>query len=390
MRNATILLIVHCCLWMVPTSPFSYPVRRVAAVATSALASNSFYSASQTSKWENICLSSSLLVANSRINDDNDHDRGCLRSNIRRKCLQKAWTTASVLPKVVLLSTLSCSGVANAATIPSSNSSKRNNSKSSKGTADFNVCSPPPMILTDIIYPNTFLGRWKCQRVRTRVKGDRLQAELAWKVLGGGGGFGGEQGDDESSNGKGSSMFSERNKKEAFDTAFFSTRDGDVILDRGFDFESRLLQQPEVLKRNVTVHWEAQFPNTLEYEFEKRAIGGIDLTVVQRNIDTPAHNSECFGFNEMIRIRSTRSNNNKRTSNNNGGIFSVVPVQQSVVQIERRYRILDDGPENRVMEGLEVLKTYLVLDNGIVRTDVPTSTTRSRIRLSRSKTQQTF
>ena len=41
----------------------------------------------------------------------------------------------------------------------------------------------------DVLYPPSLLGLWRCERVVTSVEGDALQAEGAWRLLGGDGEF---------------------------------------------------------------------------------------------------------------------------------------------------------------------------------------------------------
>ena len=56
---------------------------------------------------------------------------------------------------------------------------------------------------------------------------------------------------------------------------------------------------------------------------------------------------------------------------------------QRAVRVKRRYRrALDEKSGGRIVEGLEIMKTYRVLD-GIAGVEMPTSTTESQIKLTR-------
>lgn len=203
----------------------------------------------------------------------------------------------------------------------------------------------------DVIYPASMDGVWKCKRVVVSVEGDAGQAELAWRYLGGTGPF---------------------KSIESFDTKFVippdelniqnlyefegSTYKG-TILDRGFELESR---------NECNAQWDIQTSDFLSYSTKEES--AIEVAVVQRKVETPSEKG--FGFNELYRITSSA-----------GGIFSGNRVDRAV-RVQRRYRRALDGDGNRVVEGLEIMKTFRVLD-GIAGTEMPTSTTKSQIKLTR-------
>ena len=200
----------------------------------------------------------------------------------------------------------------------------------------------------DVIYPSSMAGLWKCRRVVTSVEGDSGQAELAWRNLGG----------------KGSIK-----NIESFDTRFllppeelnvqnsFRGVDGEmlkgVVLDRGFEMESR---------NECKALWNMEMSNVLSYVMDE---SDVEIVVVQRKVELPSEKG--FGFNELYRITSSA-----------GGIFGDNKVQRAV-RVQRRYRREFDGEGNRIVEGLEIMKTYRVMD-GIAGTEMPTSTTKSQIK----------
>lgn len=214
----------------------------------------------------------------------------------------------------------------------------------------------------DAIYPSSMVGMWRCQRTVTSVEGDVAQAELCWRLLGG-----------KSNNG--SSLF-QKKEAETFDTRFvlppentllqnLYNFDGEtyrgVILDRGFELASRTTQTT-----TKDVHWSmVDMPNTLSYNTLNDNKNTVDITVVQRKVELPSERG--FGFDELYRITSKDILNND---------------VQRAVRVQRRHRRALDERGNRIVEGLEIMKTYRVLD-GIAGIEMPTSTTKSILRYTR-------
>ncbi len=219
----------------------------------------------------------------------------------------------------------------------------------------------------DVIYPSSLEGAWKCRRVVTSVEGDVGQAEIAWRNLGGMGRF-----------------YNAKNNNnnvaniESFETSFLRPSDelhlkneyvfeGEkykgVILDRGSEIKSRSNGQYEV-------SWSMDSPDILTYKGYdgKDETSIVEVAVVQRKVELP--NEKGFGYDELYRITSSA-----------GGIFGSNKVQRAV-RVKRRYRRDVDGDGNRIVEGLEVMKTYRVLD-GIAGVEMPTSTTKSMMKLRR-------
>jgi hypothetical protein len=196
----------------------------------------------------------------------------------------------------------------------------------------FDLLGKPRLAAKDATYPYSMEGVWTCNRVVTQVEGDSFQAESAWRALGGGN--------------------LKNNKVETFSTKFirselFGERPGGfVVTDRGYELSSR--------GQMSAVSWSADRPDALQYDKTR-------VTVVKRTVEPPS--DEGFGFNELYRI--------------DDGLVT------RAAQVKRRYRRAYDPEGNRVVEGLEIMKTFRVLD-GIAGTEKPTSTTKSQIRLTRS------
>ena len=209
----------------------------------------------------------------------------------------------------------------------------------------------------DVIYPSSMEGRWNCRRVVTSIEGDSGQAEIAWRNLGG----------------CGHAML---NNIESFDVNFISpssseaniqneyTVDGQVykgvILDRGAEIETRSKEQ------QYKATWTIDSSDILTYDTGSTT---VEVAVVQRKVELPSENG--FGFDDLYRITSSA-----------GGIFGDNKVQRAV-RLKRRYRRALDENGNRTVEGLEIMKTYRVLD-GVAGVEMPTSTTKSQLKLRRA------
>ena len=199
----------------------------------------------------------------------------------------------------------------------------------------------------DVIYPYSMAGLWRCRRIVTSVEGDSGQAELAWKNLGGKGPI---------------------KDIESFDIRFLLPPDDlnvqnsysfndevfkGTVLDRGFEMESR---------NGSSTDWSIERPDVLTYIKDQ---SDVEIVVVQRKADLPSEKG--FGFNELYRVTSSA-----------GGIFGDNKVQRAV-RVQRKYRRALDDEGNRIVEGLEIMKTYRVLD-GVAGVEMPTSTTKSQLK----------
>jgi hypothetical protein len=192
----------------------------------------------------------------------------------------------------------------------------------------FDLRSGDSLSNKDVVFPPSMEGLWNCERVVIQSEGDSYQAEVAWRSLGGGN--------------------KPLNGPESYQTRFVkSTLIGDsgVVLDRSFDIQSR--------SGNSNVQWSADAPDMVQSD-------KINLLVVQRSVELPSDNG--FGSNELISIQE--------------GPF------ERACRVKRRFRRAFDADGNRVVEGLEIMKTFRVLDH-VAGTDLPTSTTKSQIRLTR-------
>jgi len=219
-------------------------------------------------------------------------------------------------------------------------SSERSLAAPSPRTVDvgsgFDLYSPPPLSAPDVAYPPSLIGLWQCQRVVVQADGNVEQAETVWRALGGTGNF---------------------KQVESFLTKYIGS-DNDssmIVLDRGFEIQQR--------KGTDKVDWNVKDPNTLRYDDS----GAIELTTVQRIVEPVTEQG--WGMNELYRITTPAA------------------LGTSVVRaarVQRRFRRAYNKGGDRLVEGLEIVKTYRVLD-GIAGTEIPTSTTKSQIRLTRPK-----
>lgn len=183
----------------------------------------------------------------------------------------------------------------------------------------------------DVIYPVSMLGPWNYVRTVASVGGDKFQAGEAYRCLGG------------------KPSLLQEGITESFETQYIRSpviETPGVVVDRGFEISSRA--------KIKDVQWSVEKPNFLEFENK------VKLIVVKRSVEVPSEKG--FGFDELLRVEDGSTTR--------------------AVQIKRRYRRAFDDQGNRVVEGLEIMKTFRVLD-GIAGTEFPTSTVKSQIRLVR-------
>merc|ERR1719162_1656039 len=179
-----------------------------------------------------------------------------------------------------------------------------------------------------------------------------------------------------------------------------------VILDRGYELEERTRNTSRSEHRNrnndsdeeddindagktIVVTWDPRTaPNILQYEKRQQHDGGegrknnnngiaTELTVVQRQVEPQNNKGSLVGSNELIRITTTTK---ATTKNNLLGLSGEVVY---AARIQRRFRRMTTEEGDRVVEGIEIQKTYRVLD-GIVDITTPTSATKSKLRLTRT------
>lgn len=193
---------------------------------------------------------------------------------------------------------------------------------------------------TDVLYPPAILGEWQLYRVVSSVEGDAGQAETAWRVLGGHGDF---------------------RKPEEHMIRFVPSRHGQVgvVADRGWEYAQRTGAQ---------VEWSIAQPDKLR---ARTAAGVVTLAVVQRDIE-PFQQEPPYGFgtSELLRVTSPA-----------GGLMGKGVSLERAIKVSRRYRPTADG-----IDVLEIVKTYRVMD-GVAGTEMPTSLTKSRLKLQRPTDQ---
>mmetsp|Transcript_28080 Transcript_28080/g.77229 ORF Transcript_28080/g.77229 Transcript_28080/m.77229 type:complete len:281 (-) Transcript_28080:1392-2234(-) len=193
-----------------------------------------------------------------------------------------------------------------------------------------NLLQTIPPTAKDAFFPKSVEGVWNCQRQVISLDGDAFMAETCWKALGGDG--------------------KAIKSHEVFPTRFLLTPDENYcVLDRGFELQSR-----KPTAKNI--QYTRTDPNHLEYN------GNIQISVVRRTIEPP--NDAGFGYQEFLAIQDG-------------------PFVLRGCLIKRRYRrnFAPDG--QRILEGLEIAKTFRVLD-GVAGTEFPTSTLKSTLLLTAS------
>ena len=177
----------------------------------------------------------------------------------------------------------------------------------------------------DVFFPAALVGKWQVTLKRTLVEGDAAAAEAAWRGLGGSGSF--------------------RALTESYETRFVTGGGTSpklaAIVDREFELDSRL-------GVGSVESWARDAPGVISF-----ARGG-GMRVVQRNAEQAESG---FGFTEYIVLTD-------------GTGF------ERVARVQRRLRTATGG-----IDGLEIVKTYRLLDG--VASDLPTSTTKTRIRYDR-------
>eukprot|EP00546_Thalassionema_frauenfeldii_P002293 CAMPEP_0178937652 /NCGR_PEP_ID=MMETSP0786-20121207/25888_1 /TAXON_ID=186022 /ORGANISM="Thalassionema frauenfeldii, Strain CCMP 1798" /LENGTH=270 /DNA_ID=CAMNT_0020616271 /DNA_START=40 /DNA_END=852 /DNA_ORIENTATION=+ len=190
----------------------------------------------------------------------------------------------------------------------------------------------------DVLFPSSMEGLWTCQRSVTTFEGDSFMGVTAWKALGG--------------TNKSSQL---QTFKEEYASRFIPSNVVDssyMVLDRGFEMASRTGVQNLI--------WDVREPNRLSYYRDNN--NKIQIDVIQRLVEAPSDAG--FGFQELYRI------------------FDGPFVRAALVK--RRYRRAFDEQNRRQVQGLEIMKTFRVLD-GMAGTEFPTATIKTSILMTRAR-----
>jgi len=275
------------------------------------------------------------------INNDDEH---ITTSTSRREILLSSSAAVILLPSI-------CVHPSNAQTLTTSGIDRV---EGVGGVLD--LLSPKPLSYSEVFYPNSMINtKWKVQRVITSVEGDLGQAALAWQLLGG-------SSDERAFTSK---------LTEVYESTFTSPPTS--LDDAKYEYEGKILQAAildrgsELSSRtgvaNDTIQWDVK-SNSISYARNKD--DNVNLTVVRRKNEMPT--DQGFGFDEIDRIESSA-----------GGIFSGTNVYRAA-RVKRRYRRgFDETTGQRILDAIEVVTTHRVLD-GIAGIELPTSTTKSRLR----------
>ena len=201
-----------------------------------------------------------------------------------------------------------------------------------------------------LVFPSSFVGRYTCERTLLSVEGDAYQAQNAWRGLGGD---------------PGRALFAVGKAPEVYETQLIPLQeDGGsnyAVVDRSFEWASRSSTTTSSSSSSggaTSVQWNSQTPNT-------GTIGTTSLAVIQRSVILPNLDQGIVaGGQELVRLRD--------------GTGPLATTR--AVQVKTRFRPAASPPYD--LEGLELVKTYRVLD-GIAGTEFPTSTTKSILKLKR-------
>ncbi|GMI14239.1 hypothetical protein TrVE_jg1137 [Triparma verrucosa] len=211
---------------------------------------------------------------------------------------------------------------------------------------------------SDAVYPKSLKGLWEVEKTVVSSEGDVGQAETAWFLLGGAKeAFKSKRGEIYETlyvNPTSSSLTSSSLTSSSYSYEVDGESVVGVVLDRGFELKSRADTSIE------DVSYDSSDFNHLTYYRQKQT---ISIDTVQRQVLLP--DSKGWGSNELLRITTPS------------------PQLYRAVKVSRRFRRSYEG-EERVIEGIEIVKTYRVMD-GIAGTEYPTSTTKSTLKLRRPK-----
>lgn len=231
-----------------------------------------------------------------------------------------------------------------------------------------------PIANIDVLYPPSLNGTWVCERRVVSVEGDVNQAQGAWKLLGGTMPVGGGREDFLKAEEKYFVRFVDLRRPTDGIIGLDGKKYYGDILDRGYEIEERTGSgssgNGEETKSTV-VQWDPRAPNTLNYE-RNDGSPATELKVVQRTVEPQNNQGSLAGSNELIRV-TTRA----------GALFGSNFDITYATRVQRRWRRTTTDEGDRVVEGIEIQKSYRVLD-GIAGIETPTSTVKSTLRLTRT------
>ena len=225
----------------------------------------------------------------------------------------------------------------------------------------FDILTPDPSSLSsyDLYYPTSMTNtQWKVQRVVTSVEGDVGQAEAAWSLLGG----------------STQRAFTSQLTEVYYASCIAAPDRNDAMYEyNGEMVRASVLDRSSCLANRLGVEtdkvpWEKDSPQqTISYlrNNTNNPKDVVQLSVVQRKIEPPTEKG--FGSDELIKISQQSLGNIDR-----------------VARVKTRYRRgFDESTGKRIIDGIEIVTTYRVLD-GVAGVEMPTSTCKSRIRLTES------
>mmetsp|Transcript_26285 Transcript_26285/g.54871 ORF Transcript_26285/g.54871 Transcript_26285/m.54871 type:complete len:352 (+) Transcript_26285:137-1192(+) len=294
----------------------------------------------------------------------------------RRSFVQKAAASSAIF--LPLLSPLNGNNNnANAAApLPLLTSSSTSPQRIEEIGGGFDLLSPTSsssLSSSDVFYPSSMSNtQWKVQRVVTSVEGELGQAAVAWKCLGGG--------EERAFTSKLTEAYNVRfvdapvvgmSGNGVVDDAqyeFEGKRARGCILDRKFEILNRV---GKLLQSDDVISWgdDDGEPGSISYARNDYP-GRIELKTVQRSIEPPSEAG--FGSDELIRIQSSAG----------GGALFVGSNVYRCARVKRRFRRgFDESTGKRIIDGIEIMLTYRVLD-GVAGVEMPTSTSKSRIRMT--------
>ena len=133
-----------------------------------------------------------------------------------------------------------------------------------------------------------------------------------------------------------------------------------TVLDRGFEYASRSG------RATSDIAWRADNPTSRLQVLSSSSVkkNNIQLDVVWRTVELPTNQG--FGSQELLKIE----------------IDEDTPGVLRAALVKRRFRRNFDAQQRRIVEGIEVVQTFRVLD-GVAGTEFPTSTIKSQLLLTR-------